>query len=447
MDLRLTEGRASIKNTEAISSKSYVHRLLIASSIYGGCRCIATNILSKDMEATVSALGALGASIGIEREGSDHLLKIDAPLGAFTKGKVTADCGESGSTARFLLPPAPFFADSVTLTGSGRLPERPMGPLCDVLRAAGVTVSDDHLPITVSGRMKAGAYEIPGNVSSQFISGLLFALPLSGARSSIKIKGELGSAAYIDMTAEVLRKSGVIISGDHKEYIIEPFSPLNSTESGSGLIRAEGDWSNAAYVMVLASLGSGRFFDDFTVCGLNPESIQGDRAAAEIFRQFGVTVKYMPEDAGGSYTIKGRPVNCVDIDCSQIPDLVPALAVMAAYSNGKSRFRNVERLRMKECDRIGAIEKMFSAVDVQVDITSDGKKEDMTVTGKGAENPVSHVIEADSFNDHRIAMAASALAFIEKMPVVIKDAMSVNKSYPGFFDLVKGMGIAVSEET
>ncbi len=464
MDIRLTEGAASINAVTAISSKSCVHRLLIAASLYGGAR-IATNIFSKDMEATVSVLNSLGAKINVKTEnGNGYIAEIAEPLNKSAEGSVTADCGESGSTARFLLPVAPFFAENATLTGSGRLPERPMGPLCDVLKSGGVTVSSDHLPITVSGRLKAGDYEIEGNVSSQYISGLLFALPLAGGRSGLKIKGKLESAGYVRMTVDVLRKFGAEIIEEDGRFIIEPFDAgdtdtektiagdinsesVSSADSDAHIIRAEGDWSNSAYVMVLASLGADRFPGGFTIEGLNPDSIQGDRAAAGILRRFGIDVSESPcGDGTSAYTITGRPENPIDIDCSQIPDLVPALAVLAAYADGKSVFRNVERLRIKECDRVSAIEKLLSSISVQVDITSEDGSETMTVTGKGSDSPVDHPIEADSFNDHRIAMAAAALAFAEKEPVVIKDAMSVNKSYPGFFELVRKMGIETSKE-
>ena len=404
MDIRLDKVPAKGTHLAAISSKSYVHRLIIAASLCEEDVEIVTNIMSADMEATLRVCEALSSS----------------------KKGIVADCGESGSTARFMLPLAALVSDGATLTGSGRLPERPMGPLCDVLRSAGVNVSSDHLPITVSGKPKAGDYEIAGNVSSQYISGLLFMLPLLPGDSTLTIKGGLESAAYVDMTLDVLERFGIIIKKTAKGFLI-PGGQKYTYKQGSS-ITAEGDWSNAAYIMAAAAVGCRKSFDSFSVSGLNAASIQGDRAVVDILKEFGVKISH----DHGKYTIIGNPQRPVDIDCSQIPDLVPALAVIAAYTNGDSVFRNVGRLRMKECDRVEAVSEMLSKTGVMVYITMDKETgiENMTVCGKGPDSPAGREIAIDSMNDHRIAMAAAAIALAEDVPVVIKDSMSVNKSYP-----------------
>ena len=352
----------------AISSKSYVHRLLIASALCGSEVNIKSNIDSKDMQATRRCLDALMNAQG---------------------KKVILDCGESGSTARFLLPLASLFADVATLTGSGKLPQRPMGPLCDVLREAGVSVSADHLPVTVSKSPHAGDYAIAGNVSSQFISGLLFMLPLLPGRSHLAIEGGLESAPYVDMTIDVLTMFGITIEKCADGYDIPGGQKYScdpgrcDINNGKAEITAEGDWSNAAYIMAIASLGSGRAFDAVRIDGLNPDSIQGDAAIVDILEKFGINVGRTAGDAAttAGYVIKGRPVNAVDIDCTQIPDLVPALAVLAAFSGKDSVFRNVGRLRVKECDRIEAVTQMLGAVGVLVDITTDNGSENMIVHG------------------------------------------------------------------
>ena len=422
-NITLSKGAASISRAAAITSKSYVHRLIIASALCDEDVEIVTNIMSKDMEATVKACGVLSTG----------------------KSGVVVDCGESGSTARFILPLATLCVDRATVTGSGRLPERPMGPLCDVLTAAGVSVSSDHLPIVVSGKPNPGNYEIPGNVSSQFITGLLFVLPKLPGESHLTIKGKLESAAYVDMTIDVLDKFGIRIERCADGFMIPGDQKYRYPKKDASIV-AEGDWSNAAYVMTLASLGYGRTFHDFTVCGLNPKSIQGDRAVVEIFGKFGIGITCRRQkDGTAEYTVKGNPVKPVDIDCSQIPDLVPALAVLAAYTKGDSVFRNVERLRMKECDRVDAVSEMLRAAGVAVDITSfsGSGREDMTVHGKGTENRKSSAIVIDSHNDHRIAMAAAATAFAEDVPVTIEDAYAVDKSYPGFYELAEKMGLNI----
>lgn len=415
MDIRISKMQKKASSLTAISSKSYVHRLIIAASLCKEDVEIVTNIMSADMEATLRVCEALSSS----------------------KKGVMADCGESGSTARFMLPLAALVSDGATLTGSGRLPERPMGPLCDVLRAAGVKVSSDHLPITVTGKPKPGDYVIAGNVSSQYISGLLFMLPLLPGDSTLTIKGKLESAAYVDMTLDVLDRFGIIIEKTAKGFRI-PGGQRYTYKIGSS-ITAEGDWSNAAYIMAAAAVGCPKSFDSFSVSGLNAASIQGDRAVVDILKEFGVKVS----TSTAAITIKGNPQKPVDVDCSQIPDLVPALAVIAAYTNGDSVFRNVGRLRMKECDRIEAVTEMLSKAGVVVYITSDPEtgSENMTVCGKGPNSPEKREIVIDSMNDHRIAMAAAAIALAEDVPVVIKDAMSVNKSYPGFYEDIKKMGL------
>ena len=425
MDIRLTHKAASSDSVEAISSKSYVHRLLIAAALAGGNAEVKTNIVSKDMEATMRAVG-----------------KLTVPA---QKDDLIIDCGESGSTARFILPLAALFAEGATVTGSGKLPERPMGPLCEVLRAAGVFVSADHLPITVNGRPHSGSYDIPGNVSSQFISGLLFMLPLLEGDSHLKIIGSLESAAYVDMTLDVLGRFGIVINRTEDGFDIQGDQKY-VYQKGAGVkeIAAEADWSNAAYIMAIGALGCGRLFDRLSVTGLNAESIQGDRAVVDIFRQFGIDVEMIAAADGTSfeYVIKSGPKNPVNTDCSQIPDLVPALAVIAAFTEGESHFTNVSRLRMKESDRVEAIEKMLGAVGAQVNITQEGGHEDMHIFGRiVGQAPHREAITINSCNDHRIAMAVAAIAAAVDVPVVIEDAMAVNKSYPGFYEVIDAIGL------
>ena len=449
MDIRLTHGRATSHTVEAISSKSYVHRLLIAAALSGEDIEVKTNIVSKDMEATAGALASLGLRTAGIRVAS-----------ATSENDRVIDCGESGSTARFILPLAALLSDGATITGSGKLPERPMGPLCSVLRAAGVSVSDDHLPITVSGRPHSGSYEIPGNVSSQFISGLLFMLPLLDGDSHLKVTGPFESAAYVDMTIDVLTRFGIRINKTPDGFDIPGNQKYSKSSNLSDrslplTIKAEGDWSNGAYIMAIGALGCGRIFDSLSITGLNPESIQGDRAVVEIFSRFGIDVDIVPAAEGDTaeYVIKSGPTQPVNTDCSQIPDLVPALAVIAAFTEGENRFRNVSRLRMKESDRVEAIVEMLGAIGIKVDITRDGDTEDMIVHGAGrcsrdsqptstsSMSPCPHLFKIRTFNDHRIAMAAAAIAAAVDTPVVIEDAMAVNKSYPGFYEVIQKIGL------
>ncbi len=429
MDITVKKGTASSDVLQAISSKSYVHRLLIAAGLCDSKISVDTNIISNDMQATKDALGVIKAG------GADPVI----------------DAKESGSTARFLLPLAALLCDRATMTGSGKLPERPMGPLCDVLRAAGVSVSADHLPIIVSGRPHPGNYRIAGNVSSQFISGLLFMLPLLEGDSLLTVTGTLESASYVEMTLDVLDRFGIVIQKCADGFSIPGGQKYRLADGADQTIRAEGDWSNGAYIMAIAALASGTLFDSFTVSGLNPDSLQGDRAIVDILGQFGSDVKIVRgRDAFSSrIVISSPPVNPVEVDCSQIPDLVPALAVLAAYSGSVCTFYNVERLRLKECDRIEAVSEMLAAVNVEVDITLHDGHEDMCVHGRSMHDPACHPTEPvriRSFNDHRIVMAATALSVAGNCPVTIEQAEAVRKSYPGFFDDVKKMGVDICDQ-
>ena len=327
-----------------------------------------------------------------------------------------------------------------------------MGPLCEQLRLAGVKVSSDHLPITVSGRPHSGNYELPGDVSSQFISGLLFMLPLLDGDSHLKITGHLESAAYVEMTLDVLARFGITICRCADGFDIPGGQKYTA---GKVLIQAEGDWSNGAYIMALGLLGCIRTGTALTVTGLDPDSIQGDRKSIDILKQFGaeVSVGPDPQEHMADIVISGKPKDPVDIDCSQIPDLVPALAAVAAFCDGSSTFGNVGRLRMKECDRIEAVVEMLAAIGIkvdittrpaaasEVDITSQNPIEDMTVHGRGNHPDIEGPVIIRTHNDHRMAMAASAIAAALDVPVVIKDAMAVDKSYPGYYEVIDKLGI------
>ncbi len=431
-EARLYRIDAGSDRVSAISSKSYVHRLMIAAALSGGKTSIVTNILSSDMKATIGAINALGGNVRCDQMADGtYEITVDKPIGSDISYPCTIDCIESGSTARFILPLASFFAKEAVITGSGRLPERPMGPLCDVLRTAGACVSSDYLPITVSGKPSAMDMSIPGNVSSQYITGLLFMMSQFEKKCRLTVTGSFESAAYVDMTVDVLKLFRADIEKAGNTY-----TAGGSTMTAPGRIVAEGDWSNAAYIMAIGSLGSGSAFDSLTIEGLKCDSIQGDRAIVDILKKFGIVCDNISND----FTVKGNPVKGVDVDCAQIPDLVPALCVIAAYAPDKSIFRNVGRLRVKECDRIDATSKMLSAVGVRTEVIHDCDREDLVVFGKGMDKKAGSDIRINSFNDHRIAMAASALCFAENRQVLIEDAMAVNKSYPGFYDVLKSIG-------
>ncbi|MCQ2081923.1 MAG: 3-phosphoshikimate 1-carboxyvinyltransferase [Lachnospiraceae bacterium] len=405
-------------NTTAIASKSYVHRLLIGAALSSKPSYIFSNIISKDMEATVNCLNALGADIEIEADG------FNVKSGVSKQDIVNLDCNESGSTARFMLPLAAFLSNESTMTGHGKLPERPFGPLTKALGAHGVTCSSEFLPITTKGELKAGDYELPGNISSQYITGLLIVLPLLDGDSKIIITTELESKGYIDITLDVLKQFGIEIEFKDNIFYIKG----NQTYEGDEKIYAEGDWSNSGFL-----LGLGAIDGEVTLKGLNPDSLQGDRGILDILKVFGADVRISKNEI----TVAKRELHGVDIDASQIPDLVPALALIAAFADSDSRFRHVERLRIKESDRIETIKETLKAFSREAvcEKTADG--EDLIV--KADANSINELkdIVVNSFNDHRIVMAAVLGAWGSNKEIEIDGSEAINKSFPGFFDLFK----------
>jgi 3-phosphoshikimate 1-carboxyvinyltransferase len=328
------------------------------------------------------------------------------------------DCGESGTTLRFLLPVASALGINAEFIGHGRLPERPMSALNNALRENGAVISADNLPIKVSGQLHPGVFRVPGNISSQFISGLLFALPLLDGDSEIVIEGKRESVGYIDMTLDTLRSFSINIEGTPSGYKIK--GPQKYIEPDSS--RVQGDWSNAAFFLCAGALGG-----ETDITGLSLDSRQSDRAVVSILKDFGADVK-----CGDIISVRGNGLRGIKIDISQCPDLFPTLAATACAALGDTIFTNAARLRIKESDRIEAVEKMINSLGGFAESTEDS----LTVHGTGT-LPGG---EVDSFNDHRIVMAAAIAACICENPVIIHDAQAVNKSYPNFFEDYRKLG-------
>lgn len=320
------------------------------------------------------------------------------------------DCGESGSTLRFLLPLAARLPQGsvACFRGGGRLPERPNTALTEAMRLHGATVSADYLPIEVSGPLKSGEYVLPGNVSSQFVTGLLMTLPALEGDSSIRFTTPVESAGYIDMTVSALNAFHVRVAQRSDGYDI----PGGQIFHSPGVAYAEGDWSNAAFFLAARALGS-----EVRVDGLNGDSVQGDRAIAEILRRMSA-----PD---GSLTAQR-------VDASGIPDLVPILAVVATQAAGVTEFVHAGRLRIKECDRLNAMRVCLNALGGEVEEKEDG----LLVRGG---RPLSGG-EVDSFGDHRIVMSMAIAATVASGPVVIRRAEAVAKSYPAFFEDFQALG-------
>jgi len=375
----------------AIASKSAAHRLYICAALADSPTEISCQSTSRDIEATKACLTAM-------KQG-DSLLP----------------CGESGSTLRFLLPVAAALGLEVDFLMEGRLPDRPLAPLDTQLEAHGVKLfRPRHEVLHVSGKLEPGAYVLPGNVSSQYISGLLFALPLLEETSTLTITGKVESAPYIAMTLDALSQFGVRPTFENSVYTISPMPYVSP-----GTAAVEGDWSNAAFWLCAGALSG-----PVTVTGLKPDSLQGDREVFEILRRFGANT----EQHGDAYTVSPGTLRAIDIDAAAIPDLVPVLSVVAAAAEGTTRIYNAGRLRIKESDRIKTVCSLLTNLGADVEETADG----LLIHG----GKVLTGGTVDSANDHRIAMSAAVASAL--CDVTVEGAEAVAKSYPKFWeDFVK----------
>lgn len=404
MDVIITPTRVS-GYINAIASKSYAHRALICAALASSDSYIRLNCVSKDIEATVECLMSLGASI--TREG--EVTRVE-PVREIKDSVLF--CNESGSTLRFLLPVAAALKDKSVFTGAGKLPERPLSPLKEEMERHGVSFSDSF-PLEISGFLQGGEFVLRGDVSSQFVSGLLFALPLLETDSEIKLIEPVESKPYIDMTVETLRRFGIEITEGINSYFVkgkQTYMPCDYT--------VEGDWSNAAYFLAMG----------VKVSGLDINSAQGDRAFIEIMSTLGASVEYK----GGFLHIVTDRLHGGIIDAKNIPDLVPLLAVLMSTARGKTVIKNAKRLRLKESDRLESTYRMLKNLGADIEKSDDG----FIIEGKQALDGG----EIDSFNDHRIVMSAAVASVKCKTQVIIKDAFAVAKSYPTFFEDFNSVG-------
>ena len=378
-------------------SKSHVHRLLIAAALCEnetGIFCPGEN---EDIAATIRCLQALHAEI--IREGDWYRVFRKKPS-IHAPAIDVLDCGESGSTLRFLLPICAGLNDSMVLTGRGRLPSRPNGPLLEALRTHGAKIEGDFLPLTVYGGLQSGDFALPGNISSQYFTGLLFALPLLSGDSTLIYTSLLESMPYVDLTLSVLRQFGVCIEEIKNGWRI----PGSQQYTSPGKAQAEGDWSAAAFW-----LGANRLGSAVTVEGLNRASCQGDKAIEILLAQ-----------TGG------------EIDVTDTPDLMPILAAVAAALPGKeTRITGAARLLLKESDRIAAMAKTIEALGGNVEELPDG----LVIHGTKLKGGT-----VDGQNDHRVVMSAAIAATVCQGPVTVIGAEAVNKSYPRFWRDFEALG-------
>lgn len=437
MDVRI--GRSELHGElKAMPSKSDVHRALICSAFSDGRCFVEAEPVSDDMKATMDCLNAAGAGISYDdKRGGFEVLPAgwkgaaegpgaeaaDKTAGEAVPEKApharTADCRESGSTLRFLIPVFAAAGLDISFKGRGRLPERPISVILDELSAHGSLVEGVRLPFSISGRAESGEYVLPGDISSQFVSGLLMAFPIMGGASKLHLSSELQSAAYVDMTIDTMQRFGAKIRRDGRDYFYDGRMGGPAYRS-PGTYCCDGDWSNAAFFIAANALYGREAVD---IKGLRADSLQGDRHIADIIRELSLSER------------EGRPGI---MDASGEPDLVPITAAFMALSGGDFEIVNAGRLRIKESDRLHAMAEGLGRLGADI----EEKPEGLVIRGKGR---LRGGAEVSSFSDHRIAMALSIAALFCDEPVVIKEAESVAKSFPDFYRELKRLGGAVEE--
>ncbi len=391
----------------AIASKSDAHRKLILAAFADQPTIFSISGGSDDISATMHCLESLGAKFEWDK---NTLTVIPGP----EKEEAFLFANESGSTLRFLLPVAIAKCEKAHFSGAGRLPERPLTHLINAMKENGTSFSGNRLPLTATGRLKSGRFVVPGNISSQYVTGLLMALPLLNGDSEIVVEGELASKAYVDITLSTLRDFNLSVTPTQTGY----FVPGNQTPKSKGHMTIDGDWSNAAFFLAAGAISD----SPVTVKGLSLDSMQGDKAIVELLKKFGAKI----EISDNAVTVSGGNLTGSEIDIDKTPDLIAPLGVAAAYAKGKTVFTNGARLRLKESDRIKTMKNLILSLGGQVEETED----ELIVYGSGALSGGT----VDGANDHRIVMAAAIAGAYSDKGARILGAQAVNKSYPSFFD-------------
>lgn len=407
-------------------SKSMAHRAIICASLSDGL-CIIENIdYSDDIIATIDAMNSLGAKIVKHK---DYIEVIGAyGTGESLQKNRIIDCNESGSTLRFLVPISLLFEGNSKFIGRGNLGKRPLTTYYNIFEKQQIKYSyeENNLNLSINGKLKPGIFEVEGNVSSQFITGLLFTLPLLNGDSKIIITTEMESKGYIDLTLRAISDFGVeIINNNYREFIIKGNQKYKSRN-----YIVEGDYSQAAFFLCADSLGN-----DVLCKDLDLNSLQGDKEIIDILERMNVVFDTNNGKVSGS--VNGELISTV-IDGSQCPDIIPVLTLVASLSKGTTKIINAGRLRIKECDRLFAVTSELNKLGAKIIEKEDG----LIVEGVSKLNGG---VEVWSHKDHRIAMTLAIASTKCEKPIVIKDYECIAKSYPNFFEDFKALGGNVHE--
>lgn len=403
---------------QAIASKSVAHRYLIAAALADKEVFVGCHSVSEDILATANCLRAMGAGVIRKKDG---FLVSPIDRKKIDNGLKQLPCNESGSTIRFLIPVVAALGINGEFLKNGSLVNRPLKPLDEEMAKKGaILVEKNGDVVAVEGKLNAGIYELPGNVSSQYITGLLFALPLLDGDSEIRITTALQSEDYVKITLDTLKAFSVSAIYENNCFYIQG-KQVYTVKSETNV---EGDWSNAAFFMTGAAIGG----SEITYTNLNGASLQGDKAVVDILRNMGAHIHV----TGDVYNVSGNKLKATDIDAKPIPDLVPILALAAAVAEGETVIRNAERLRIKESDRLKTVYETLNTLGADIEEQEDG----LIIRGKYKLKGGT----VSSFNDHRIAMMAAIASIVCEEEVVILQAEAVNKSYPGFYEDFKKLG-------
>ncbi|MDO4517690.1 MAG: 3-phosphoshikimate 1-carboxyvinyltransferase [Bacillota bacterium] len=442
------------------ASKSQAHRLLICSALSERPVTISCDGMSEDIMATINCLRSLGTDIEIDESDRAAEIRIK-PISRISHGEVDSvdstnpdsitatqqtfesevdevelECGESGSTLRFLIPICGILGQKARFNMQGRLPQRPLAPFDEELRKHGMIIRQEGNLLHVEGRLHAGTYVLPGNISSQYISALLMTLPLLEGDSSLCIRDNMESLDYITMTEKVLSLAGCRLNksldGHESTYETE-YTEKFIIHGGQKLemprsIEVEGDWSNGAFFLSLGALMD----EGLEVCGLSQNTGQGDKRILGLLEDFGAQINVEADKV----IVRRGELKGQIIDCSMIPDLIPVLAVVASVADGRTEFINAGRLRFKESDRIESTVNMICSLEGKAYEDQDG------ITVDGCPRLKGGVV--NSYSDHRIAMAAGVAKVLCEEKVVISNPECVNKSYPRFWE---DLGAALGGQT
>ena len=406
-------------------SKSMAHRAVICAALSDGV-CKVTNIdYSDDIIATIEAMKSLGAVITKK----DDYLEVIGIKSSQNKmndsidSERTIDCNESGSTLRFLVPIAALFEGVNRFVGRGNLGKRPLDTYYNIFDEQGIKYSykEGILDLKTEGKLKAGEFKVKGNISSQFITGLLFTLPLLDGDSKIIITTEMESKGYIDLTLSAIKDFGVeIVNNNYEEFIIKGNQTYKSID-----YRVEGDYSQAAFFLCSDALSN-----EVVVNDLKRDSLQGDKEVIDILERMGVKIEN--KGAGLIGTAEGQLKSTI-VDGSQCPDIIPVVSLAAALCSGTTEVINAGRLRIKECDRLAAVTSELNKLGAKITEKEDGLIIEGVSKLKGGCTVWSH-------KDHRIAMTLAIASTVCEEPIIIKDYECVSKSYPEFWNDFKNVG-------